>query len=1752
VSPYECRPTAEFRQKIINEADNVARLYLAGKELGQPATREQKEVIEGILAADYEGRTLVELLQNGHDAHDPARKDGKLEFYLRESEGDYGVLYVANAGEPLTDEYFTSLCRIGMSPKRPDQGIGNKGVGFKSVLQLSDAPEIYSMRSARSDRFDGYCFRFAQHDDFTALAERISPGDPGLADELRENVASLKVPVPLDIIPDEVASFATRDFVTVVRLILRSAAAREKAAAQFTELVSSPVPFHLFLERVATITLRRVGTEDRTLTRSTRRVTKSHAVPIDKVHLQDGTSYLVFRRTVPEITMKEAISRSRHEGGFGSGWDSWQGDGVVRIAVPTGQALSSGRLYAFLPMGENATGPLAAFVNAPFFVQLDRRNYEHAVPLNDMLLSEAAALCAQVLVLAARNQLGVPDELLLDLACWRETDLHRLEAAVKELEEDITTLPILPPALRGGERVSVAEGRFWRSQGKVFHARAVSSAGAPELIKADLGRTRSERLIALAESLGFRLVPQDAELAVFAETFAASLAATVPDERTWKIWAQFYDDLTKEIRNGRHLRGRRVLIDAQQQLLAAADESGPSVFVASTASDTDIPSVVPPAAVSGLVVFTAPKIAWRDAKGHIRPGREWLVRHDLVQEYRTEPVLALVGKIMRDPATSIEDQSTCLRFAFELWRSARRRVGSEALRQARLNLPTVTGWRPASQTYFGPGWGGATADTDKALGKLLERAAAVSQELTRAAEATLLSADDVLEKGGDEEERRQFAEHLGARHGLSPLYYKRESFNLSGYQVASPDFVSDLPLPSKISDRTKRAWLTLAGRWPRQEPTYTGVQYRPTTNVATLPGQEDFDSFDPDSRRLYSELILRGLGTWPRSALEYSYARSTDSSRPAWPTLAAAFLSSAPWVPQTIPGDRSRIVFESPAKAWWMREAETPDYLPAQPPSLRALATPRVLARLAEVGVRFWDDPQSSGDRLSHLTNLIREGAEQRGNPVLAIRKAHEAAWRDLLEIDGSPPTQIIVSRQGELLVADLPPQETIYVPNEAGVTKERLLAQAPISVVAIRDRRLAARMQQYLEQRDISGLRSAADAEIDVTVDDDEPATEASVKRLNHYGGSWLQLLILAIVEYQPRGFWSAQSPQLEDARRLLDQLNIVSASAMTTTIDGYRIRYKDQPRSLLIEGLDGPRVVVSCGETAGKWMILETASSALAELIGAPILSEILQLALMKLERACGTADPTPEDIATVLNIPYEEINSLIADQGMWRSKLSGLLAILACLDVDLAEQFRAEIAGFDSPDAIPLWLRTHFSSHDPETLMAIAAREDLRSALDELGISMETANTGLRALGLPQLHNFDGHVRQLAAFLQRNRAQLRNHIRDCFVPAYRSGQPLEEYLRLLEATPEPDPTWLDRYWDVPEDVLEGYVGSWLEHVCPNTQMPPDSLPPIDDLREAGTRTITSVLANARVLIEAWLHRNASGQGRRPGERIAVATSMTAEGLLDFGRLNASDVIQWLQANDQWPTDMPLTTNRADLKLTDQDLESARSRLEANKEQQRRRETYVRYGDKTYSEDPYDLRALVDAVRAGVPAEVLSTPVDPVRLSLLPTAKEEHRSSGRAGSSSGSSTSRGPDEKLKAIGLAGEVIVGEWLRHHFGMPIEDTWVSGNRAEVIADGKGSDNLGYDFQVRTPDRTLLFEVKATVGDVPEFKLGESEVRRAQDIDQNEKYLIVFVTHVLSPEMQRIHILPNPLASGGLQHYHVAGNAMRFKFELRDS
>lgn len=100
---------------------------------------------ESQVAHDYRGRLVYELLQNADDALvGVATTEDRALFRLTDTE-----LWVANTGRPFTDADVRGLCGLGASSKAQSDGpkrasIGHKGLGFKSVLEITDSPEAYS------------------------------------------------------------------------------------------------------------------------------------------------------------------------------------------------------------------------------------------------------------------------------------------------------------------------------------------------------------------------------------------------------------------------------------------------------------------------------------------------------------------------------------------------------------------------------------------------------------------------------------------------------------------------------------------------------------------------------------------------------------------------------------------------------------------------------------------------------------------------------------------------------------------------------------------------------------------------------------------------------------------------------------------------------------------------------------------------------------------------------------------------------------------------------------------------------------------------------------------------------------------------------------------------------------------------------------------------------------------------------------------------------------------------------------------------------------------------------------------------------------------------------------------------------------------------------------------------------------------------------------------------------------------------
>lgn len=137
------------RDEYLLDVDASTEIKLGIRNLHRTLNRALKLLSEDL----YSKHThfVLELVQNADDNHYPDNRVPRLAFQLKPD-----CLVVVNNEIGFSEENVRALCSVGRSSKAKKKGyIGEKGIGFKSVFTVSDAPEIHS---------NGYHFRFDRTD----------------------------------------------------------------------------------------------------------------------------------------------------------------------------------------------------------------------------------------------------------------------------------------------------------------------------------------------------------------------------------------------------------------------------------------------------------------------------------------------------------------------------------------------------------------------------------------------------------------------------------------------------------------------------------------------------------------------------------------------------------------------------------------------------------------------------------------------------------------------------------------------------------------------------------------------------------------------------------------------------------------------------------------------------------------------------------------------------------------------------------------------------------------------------------------------------------------------------------------------------------------------------------------------------------------------------------------------------------------------------------------------------------------------------------------------------------------------------------------------------------------------------------------------------------------------------------------------------------------------------------------------------
>ncbi|MFF0113910.1 DEAD/DEAH box helicase [Streptomyces prasinus] len=363
---------------VLDQSSRVLQTYAVDPGLVAEHANGERRITQG----GYGDRQLFELVQNAADeiADHPG---GKIQVVLTETH-----LYCANEGNAVTAEGAETILRMSMSKKRGGQ-IGRFGVGVKSVLVVTDAPEFFS--TSGSFGFD----RTWSYEQIKAV--------PGVTDRYGSDFDApvLRTARPLDDtaeraadpILDELLGWAT----TVVRLpLLKGADGRlgKDMHGGGSDREEFPPGFQLFSPHVAEVVL-----EDRRPHPPARRTLMTRQVGDVRTVLEERTG----KTTTSE---RWRVFTVAHAPGPAARADAGELHDRVTLdvswAVPVlekdpasglygNQRLRGrGRFWSFFPTKYEMS--LSGILNGAWKTNEDRQNLLDSSPFNQEMIKVSAAL----------------------------------------------------------------------------------------------------------------------------------------------------------------------------------------------------------------------------------------------------------------------------------------------------------------------------------------------------------------------------------------------------------------------------------------------------------------------------------------------------------------------------------------------------------------------------------------------------------------------------------------------------------------------------------------------------------------------------------------------------------------------------------------------------------------------------------------------------------------------------------------------------------------------------------------------------------------------------------------------------------------------------------------------------------------------------------------------------------------------------------------------------------------------------------------------------------------------------------------------------------------------------------------------------------------------------------------------------------------------------------------------------------------
>lgn len=1389
------------KQVIVDKTAQVLQGFVLELALGNTKYRSLHNLTEQV-EHQYSERFLVELIQNAHDALFPADNSScsrRIEIRVQKNDGPYGALYVANDGRPFSPSNFNSLSELGQSDKDPENSIGNKGIGFRSVLEISDSPEIYSREASGNKYFDGFCFRFYPGimEEFEgpiqelldgkqntpcpfSQNEKLLPGGEELHPKLLNNCkekeegwlkAELKYlspylfPVPIVVDNKVVQEFERNGFATVIRLPFLDEKAYQSAITRLNDLTDDIL---LFLDRAESLKL-----VTQNSTRELERIEEDI-----KGDPEQGKEVLLSIKNNEEDSLDEQVREywlwQEIYGGDDNSLERQEVKEAVAelpgkwpklrktqasFAVRLDDKPEKGYLNIYLPT-KMMSGCHAHF-SAPFYGDINRTGVNFGQDYNQLLLDILAVKVVKVIKNFLSGKGVIEAAAIIDLLAPAESGTGRrwglcLDEAGEGLEVDFQ------------DDLFCLSDQKWKSFNET---RVLPGVDQHELITDSLLRqhanipilkkelsSRKKQVDQLYAYLDVDLNISEESLSVSVEAIAATLHKQ--GDSNWNIfWQEVQSLFSNPVAS---LSNKKLLLGMDGILHSSGGET--KVFFrplrTGRASD-DIPK-----ALSNFIAFLH-----KDIITH-RLGESGRLENTPVQKYLADNFVSsferneivqgvLIRNTPRDFPIPYSDSRAALcqaifqwgwRLSYGLIEEGEGKTLLPLL--GRLPAPCLGGWYPLKETSFGPGW-------DNTVGALLDEYLLknYNQDCLDAQKKLLKSPHDPLWEGMGETYQQTLRE-AGVFDGLRLVEVKPDEwhsdFLINGYGEIS---LPSQPPPGVSEEFWERYQNYIANNF---EPHFSGNYSYKVQHFFLFPGFKTYRSGQEKSNLLLTELIFASISNWSEN-LEWKETilkkdkGEQHSFKPL--SLLSFFLEQEQWIHCK---DNEQLLFFSPSEKWYINSnilsgrSKQFQHLHPYPTPIRKLLdnSPATVGELQDVDMPVYNPNEHIADcrLLDSLAKAIREPATEIVNRSVFLGHLRDA-WKQFYpEENSSMPQQLIVRQKGKLVAVTPSADNRPFLPNDSPAVHDALeLAMMPVMVI---DPKAAKRLQTNFSDSFDSNVLLASELTMLPVIDGVSGEWPVTGEALHECELEWLALIVLAVFAFAGEQSYGTTTKTFAEAIERMHRLRLCWVKELALGLWQGEKCISDSPLKQSAIKVPKKRIIVSVDQNKEA---VEKLSGVLSSIVGRNDLEFHLKLVLNCLTEYPPDSDSIVAALAE-LRITREQFDEV---QQLWLGEVSWTIQLLQpvlCLlepetDISSLSDINSsiELEEFLAAKTLP-----YFSGGQLLTkIRNLSSHKTISKWLyDEIGdkADLEKYNNVLSQLGINQIKNdaaeedFQEHIRRM----------------------------------------------------------------------------------------------------------------------------------------------------------------------------------------------------------------------------------------------------------------------------------------------------------------------------------------------------------------------------------------------------------------------